>query len=165
MRKLTGVAMSVGLMLTSALAQGEDVFSTRNIGMDLARDIASEAVLACRKKGYQVAAVVVDRSATLRAALRDDLAARFTLQIAEEKANAVIMSGTDTGTFARNRKAIVPQLNEVDGIMILRGGVPIDAGGYRVGAIGVSGAPGGDIDEDCAKAALEKYAERLEFAE
>ena len=165
MRKLTGVAMSVGLMLTSALAQGEDVFSTRNIGMDLARDIASEAVLACRKKGYQVAAVVVDRSATLRAALRDDLAARFTLQIAEEKANAVIMSGTDTGTFARNREAIVPQLNEVDGIMILRGGVPIDAGGYRVGAIGVSGAPGGDIDEDCAKAALEKYAERLEFAE
>ncbi|HEB67341.1 MAG TPA: heme-binding protein [Gammaproteobacteria bacterium] len=165
MRKLTGVAMSVGLMLTSALAQGEDVFSTRNIGMDLARDIASEAVLACRKKGYQVAAVVVDRSATLRAALRDDLAARFTLQIADEKANAVIMSGTDTGTFARNREAIVPQLNEVDGIMILRGGVPIDAGGYRVGAIGVSGAPGGDIDEDCAKAALEKYAERLEFAE
>ncbi len=165
MRKLTGVAMSVGLMLTSALAQGEDVFSTRNIGMDLARDIASEAVLACRKKGYQVAAVVVDRSATLRAALRDDLAARFTLQIAEEKANAVIMSGTDTGTFARNRKTIVPQLNEVDGIMILRGGVPIDAGGYRVGAIGVSGAPGGDIDEDCAKAALEKYTERLEFAE
>ena len=75
------------------------------------------------------------------------------------------MSGTDTGTFARNRKAIVPQLNEVDGIMILRGGVPIDAGGYRIGAIGVSGAPGGDIDEDCAKAALEKYAERLEFAE
>ncbi len=165
MRKWIGGMVSAGLMLTSAMAQGGDVFSTRNIGMELARDIASEAVLACRKKGYQVAAVVVDRSATLRAALRDDLAARFTLQIAEEKANAVIMSGTDTGTFARNRKAIVPQLNEVDGIMILRGGVPIDAGGYRVGAIGVSGAPGGDIDEACAKAALEKYAERLEFAE
>ncbi len=151
--------------LVAAPAQAEDVLTVRTIGMELARDIASEAVLACRRKGYQVAAVVVDRSATLRAALRDDLAPRFTLQIAEEKANAVIMSGTDTGTFARNRAAIVPQLNEVDGIMILRGGVPIDAGGYRIGAVGVSGAPGGDIDEDCAKAALEKFEERLEFAE
>ncbi len=145
--------------------QAADVLTQRNIGMELARDIASEAVLACRRKGYQVSAVVVDRSATVRAALRDDLAARFTLQIAEEKANAAILSGTDTGTFARNRKAIVPQLNEVDGIMILRGGVPVETGGYRIGAVGVSGAPGGDLDEACARAALDKLEERLEFAE
>ncbi len=146
-------------------AGSADIVPQRSIGMELARDIASAAVLACRKQGYQVSVVVVDRSATVRAALRDDLASRFTLQIAEEKANAVILSGTDTGNFARNRAAIVPQLNEVDGIMILRGGVPIEAGGYRIGAVGVSGAPGGDLDEACARAALERFEERLEFAD
>ncbi len=165
MGRFTGMTLITLCLLQSTVVRGADVFSMHHIGMELARDLASAAVLACRKKGYQVSAVVVDRSATLRAALRDDLAARFTLQIAEEKANAAILSGTDTGTFARNRKAIVPRLNEVDGILILRGGVPIEAGGYRVGAIGVSGAPGGDIDESCARAALEKYAERLAFAE
>ncbi len=164
MWRTSGFGLGLWLMFSLPL-QAADVLTQRNIGMELARDIASETVLACRKQGYQVSVVVVDRSATVRAALRDDLAARFTLQIAEEKANAVILSGTDTGSFARNRAEIVPQLNEVEGIMILRGGVPIEAGGYRIGAVGVSGAPGGDIDEACARAALERLEERLEFAE
>ncbi len=151
-------------MLSGPVAATE-IYTVRNIGMELARDIASEAVLACRKQGYQVSAVVVDRSAVLRAAIRDDLASRFTLQIAEDKANAAVMAGTDTGSFVRNRSDIRAELNHVDGIIMLRGGVPILAGGSRVGAVGVSGAPGGDKDEACARAALEKFEERLEFAE
>lgn len=132
--------------------------------MDLARDLASEAVMACRQMGYQVSAVVVDRNGLLRAALRDDLAARFTLQIAEEKANAVVMSGISSADFRSQREDIRPEMNHVHGILMMEGGLEIVSGGYRLGAIGVSGAPGGDKDEDCARKALEKYQERLDFA-
>lgn len=157
------------LLMAGALLQmpvfAADVVNVKGIGMELARDIASEAVVVCRKQGYHVTAVVVDRHGLLRVALRDDLAARFTLQIAEQKANAAVMSGIDSGAFRSNRADIRPEMNHVDGILMMQGGVLINAGGYRIGAVGVSGAPGGERDEVCAKQALKKYQERLEFAE
>lgn len=154
----------LSLVVTTQI-NAEDMISVKTIGMELARDIASETVLACRKMGYQVSAVVVDRNGNIRAALRDDLASRFTLQIAEEKANAVVMSGISSGQFRESRADIQQELNHVDGLIIMRGGEPIHAGGSRIGAVGVSGAPGGDLDEKCAKQALEKFEERLEFAD
>jgi uncharacterized protein GlcG (DUF336 family) len=53
----------------------------------------------------------------------------------------------------------------VDGILVLQGGLPISTAGSLLGAIGVSGAPGGERDEACAQAALDEFQERLEFAE
>jgi uncharacterized protein GlcG (DUF336 family) len=142
-----------------------DRFSVSTIGLELARDIAYESVLACRKDGYPVSAVVVDRNGNTKAALRDDLASRFTLQIAEEKANSVILSGMNSGEFRRNREDIRPELNHMDGVIIMQGALPITISGSRIGAIGVSGAPGGDKDEACAQQALDKLVDRLEFAE
>ncbi|MCF6208572.1 MAG: heme-binding protein [Ghiorsea sp.] len=142
-----------------------EIITVKNIGMDLARDLANQAVLACRAKGYQVSAVVVDRSGNLRASLRDDLAASFSLEISQRKANMALFAGTNTGAFKKARGDIRPELNHIAGLIVMRGGLNIMAGGNRVGAIGVSGAPGGDIDEACAKAALEKLSERLEFAD
>ncbi|MFW2373797.1 MAG: GlcG/HbpS family heme-binding protein [Gammaproteobacteria bacterium] len=152
-------------LLIAMPVSAEDMISVKTIGMELARDIASEAVLACRKMGYQVSAVVVDRNGNIRAALRDDLASRFTLQIAEEKANAAIMSGISSGQFVKSRSDIQQELNHVDGLIMMQGGEPVLAAGSRIGAVGVSGAPGGDLDEKCAKIALEKFEERLEFAD
>jgi uncharacterized protein GlcG (DUF336 family) len=146
-------------------AHAEDVITLKTIGMELARDIASETVLACRKQGYAVSAVVVDRNAILKAALRDDLASRFTLQIAEDKANMAIMSGINSGEFRNSREDIRAELNHIDGLIVMQGGVIISAGGVRIGAVGVSGAPGGDLDEACAMKALDKLIERLEFAD
>jgi uncharacterized protein GlcG (DUF336 family) len=56
-------------------------------------------------------------------------------------------------------------MNHLDGIIVMEGALEIIAGGSRLGAIGVSGAPGGDIDQACAQKALDKYADRLEFIE
>jgi uncharacterized protein GlcG (DUF336 family) len=148
----------------STPANASDMLTIKNIGMELARDIASKAVEVCRAEGFQVSAVVVDRNGNLRAALRDDLAARFTLQIAEEKANAAIMSGASSGEFVKSRADIRPELNHVDGIIMLQGALLINSGGFRIGAMGVSGAPGGEKDEACAQKALEHFEERLEFA-
>jgi len=151
------------LGLFSSTAHAEDVISEQNIGMELARDLASSAVEACRKDGYSVSAVVVDRHGNLRAALRDDFASRFTLQIAEEKANSTVMSGLKSGAFREQRGDIRPELNHVQGVLMMVGAVPIIKAGIRIGAIGVSGAPGGEKDEVCAEAALEKLEERLLF--
>lgn len=142
-----------------------DSLSVKTIGVELARDIAFESIVACRKQGFQVSAVVVDRNGLVQAALRDDLASRFTLQIAEEKANSVILSGISSGEFRKSREDIRQELNHMDGIIIMQGALPIEAAGSKIGAVGVSGAPGGDKDEACAQVALDKLNERLEFAD
>lgn len=153
----------LGLGISMALPASE-VVSEKNIGMELARDIANETIAACRKDGYHVSAVVVDRHGIVRAALRDDIASRFTLEIAERKANLTVMAWTDSGRFARARQDIRPELNHIDGLVVMIGGVKIVAAGYNIGAVGVSGAPGGEKDEACAKKALKKLNERIEFA-
>lgn len=87
------------------------------------------------------------------------------LELAREKAEAVILSGVASSEFRRNRQDIRMEMNHVQGILVLEGGLPIRAGGALLGALGVSGAPGGDKDEACAPAALNKLQERLEFAD
>jgi uncharacterized protein GlcG (DUF336 family) len=144
--------------------QAADVVSDKSIGMELARDIATETILACREDGYHVSAVVVDRYGLLRAALRDDAAARFTLEIAERKANMTVMAWTDSGQFKSAREDIRQELNHIDGLIVMDGGIKIISGGYNLGAVGVSGAPGGEKDAACARKALETLNERIEFA-
>ncbi|MDH5601535.1 MAG: heme-binding protein [Gammaproteobacteria bacterium] len=152
------------LCVISVSVQAKDVVTDKSIGMDLARDIANAAVLICRKQGYGVSAVVVDRHGIIRAALRDDAAARFTLEIAERKANMTVMAWTDSGAFRKSRADIQQELNHINGLIVMEGGIKIVAGGYNIGAIGVSGAPGGEKDAVCAKKAIEQLNERIEFA-
>lgn len=165
MRACLTYLIMTALMLMASTTRAEDVLTVRNIGMELGRDLVNEAVKSCRAMGYQVSAVVVDRNGILRAALRDDLAARFTLQIAEEKANAAVLAGIDSGEFRKNRQDIRPEMNHVNGILVMEGGVVISSGGYRIGALGVSGAPGGDKDAVCARQAIKALEERLEFGQ
>ncbi|MDT8383640.1 MAG: heme-binding protein [Gammaproteobacteria bacterium] len=166
---MTGItkAIVVGALLSLAInatASAADVVNDKSIGMELARDIANEAVMACRRQGYHVSVVVVDRFGLVRAALRDDLASRFTLEIAERKANLTVMAWTDSGAFRKARPDIQQELNHIEGLVVMEGGVRIVSGGYNLGAVGVSGAPGGERDAACAKQALEKLVERIEFA-
>jgi len=152
------------LSVSGFISNAADVVSDNSIGMELARDIANETILACRKDGYHISAVVVDRHGLVRAALRDDLASRFTLEIAERKANMTVMAWTDSGQFKKAREDIRQELNHINGLIVMEGGIKIVSGGYNVGAVGVSGAPGGDKDAACAKKAIQKLNERIEFA-
>ena len=147
-----------------ALAAQPDILPVKQIGLELARDIAMASVEACRKDGYTVSAVVIDRAGNLQVAMRDSLAARHTLEIAERKAGMAVMSGSNTGEFRAARADIRPELNHINGLIVMDGALPIRAAGSLIGAVGVSGAPGGDKDRACAAAALKKVEERLEFA-
>jgi len=153
----------VSLLLSTA-TYADDVVSDKSIGMELARDIASATIEACRKNGYHVSAVVVDRHGLVRAALRDDLASRFTLEIAERKANMSVMSWSDSGQFKKEREDIRQELNQNDGLIGMEGGIKIISAGFNLGAVGVSGAPGGDKDAACARKGLQHLDERIQFA-
>jgi uncharacterized protein GlcG (DUF336 family) len=163
--KTVTIATMLLLGLVSQTTYAQDLINVRQISAELASDLAWGAVRACREKGYQVSAVVVDRSASTQVVIRDTLAPRFTIQIAEEKANAVILSKVSSSEFRKNREDIRMEMNHVDGLLVLEGGLPITASGSLVGAIGVSGAPGGDRDAECAMQALDEIADRLEFAD
>lgn len=153
------------VFLSFSVSADNDIIESKRLSLRLAVDIASTAIAKCNKDGYQVSAVIVDRSGNEQVTLRDDYASRFTIQIAEEKANAVILSGVPSGQFRKSRNDIRSELNHMDGIIIMQGGLPITSSGTLLAAIGISGAPGGDKDEACAKYALDKFEERLEFAD
>lgn len=162
---------SFEILLASALAAAmqsavaADVVSVKAMSLEVARDIAQAAVEACREDGYQVSAVVVDRSAVPQVIFRDVYASNFTTDIAQRKANAVILAGVGTQEFVANRPDLTAVLNHMDSLLALPGGLPIRAAGALLGAVGVSGAPGGDLDEKCAQKGIDAVAERLEFAE
>ncbi|WP_373054332.1 GlcG/HbpS family heme-binding protein [Thioalkalivibrio sp.] len=161
-RLATGTIAALCLGLASS-AQAEDVYSQRFMTLELANDIAMGAVEACREEGYQTAVVVVDRSGNEQVVLRDRMAGVQTIQIAGDKARAVTMSGTTSANFRENREDIRMEMNHVDGMIMLAGGLPIEAAGSMLGAVGVSGAPGGDLDEECAQAGIDQVQERLDF--
>lgn len=150
--------------LAPALSQASDIVPVKQIGLELATAIAMKSVEACRKDGYNVSAVVLDRGGSVQAALRDTLAAPYTLEIAERKAGMAVMSGVPSSDFRAARSDIRPELNHIQGLIVMEGAQPIRAAGSLIGAVGVSGAPGGDKDDACAKAALKAVEERLEFA-
>ena len=158
------VPLLLGTILSFPV-QAADVLDTKIMTLDLARDIANQALEACRKKGYNTAVVVVDRSGDAQVVLRDVYVSRHAIEMAQRKANAVILSGISTREFLKNRGAIRAELNEIPGILLLEGGLPIRAGGALIGAVGISGAPGGDKDEACAAAGIKAVQERLDFAE
>ncbi|MBZ0069478.1 MAG: heme-binding protein [Thiobacillus sp.] len=161
---LSLLAASLTAISLNAVAAQPDLLPVKQIGLELARDIAMGAVEACRQNGYNVSAVVLDRAGNVQAALRDTLSARHTLEIAERKAGMTIMSGIDSGEFRAARGDIRPELNHMAGLIVMDGALPIRAAGSLIGAVGVSGAPGGEKDAACAATALKKVEERLEFA-
>ena len=153
-----------GLLAGSPLS-AEDVVPVRLMGLDLARDIAQGAIDACRKDGYQVSVVVVDRSGRVQVLMRDVFSNEQFTSLAQGKAQAVIMSGGSSAALRQNRNDMINELNLLPGVFVLRGGLPIQVAGSTIGAVGVSGAPGGDKDEACAQRGIDVVQERLDFAE
>lgn len=158
------LALLAGMLVATATC-AEDVVPARLLGLDLARDIAQGAIDACRKEGYQVAVVVTDRSGDAVVVMRDVFTSKYMLQLAHNKANAVVMSGLSSGELRENMARNRDEFNELDGVLLLEGGLPVQVAGSLIGAIGVSGAPGGDRDAACARRGLEAVQERLEFAD
>jgi uncharacterized protein GlcG (DUF336 family) len=149
--------------LVAAPAHGEDtmVVSVKRLSTDVAVKVAQAAIEACRKKGIQIAATVVDREGIVQVQLRDTIAAPITVPISKMKAFTAV--NFNAATSALGNRADTP-IGRVDGLVMSAGGVPIQAGGSLLGAVGVSGAPSGETDEECARAGVDKVSDDLEMA-
>lgn len=160
------VVIVAGLLAQTFSAHAEDdIIKVRLMGSDLAADIARATVHACRDQGYQVSVVVLDRAGDVMASQRDTFARRHTMEIAARKAGLTVMSGVESGEMRDSRGDIRTELNHMEGVIVMEGGLPIRAAGSLVGAVGVSGAPGGDIDAACAASGIESVQDRIDFAD
>ena len=113
--------------------------------------------------GYNVTATVVDRAGSVRAVQRADNAGPHTLDASLRKAytSASAKNSTLAMMEAAQKNPAAANLVHIPGFLLLGGGVPVKVGNEVIGAVGVGGAPGGHLDEQCAMAALDKVKDLL----
>lgn len=145
-----------------ALASDPMVVQVKRLSLETATSIAQGAIEACREKGIQIGVTVVDRDGTVQVTLRDTIAAPITVPISEMKAKTAV--NFNAATSALSERADSP-IGRIDGLVMSAGGVPVLVGGSSlVAGVGVSGAPAGETDEECAQAGVAKVQEDLDMA-
>jgi len=162
MRKITQLS-AVALLTATTLAQAQSVRTEKNISLELASQIAAASVASCSARGYAVTATVVDRAGSIRAVQRADNAGPHTLAASLQKAytSASARNNTLAMMEAAQKNPAAANLVHIPGFLLLGGGVPVRAGNDVIGAVGIGGAPGGHLDEQCAVAALEQVRDHL----
>ncbi len=157
-------------LLAYVLAQGANAqpaatFSTKQLTPETALTAARAALEHCRKGGFQVAVAVVDRAGVTQVLLRDRFGGAHTVEVATNKAWTAASFRISTTALAAETQAGKPMsgIRATPRVAAFGGGLPIEAGGAVLGAIGVSGAPGGDADDACAQAGIKAIADAIEF--
>ena len=148
------------LVAGPALAQAPQV--EKNVSMAMSMAIIQGAIDQCTKDGYKVSVTIVDKGGNVAAQLRGDGTGPHTMEFSRLKAYT---SRTRNQTSQQTMKLLEDPANafirQIPGVVGIGGGVPIKAGNETIGAIGVSGAPGGEKDEVCANAGIAKVADAL----
>lgn len=155
----------VALLLLSTHSWGEATFTVKLLTLDTALKAAQAALKKCRDSGYQAAVAVVDRMGVVQVLLRDRFAGPHTVDMASAKAYSAVSFRTNTGELAEATQAGRPQsgIRHRPGVAAVGGGMMIEASGSLLGAIGVSGAPGGKEDDRCAAAGIEAIRADIEL--
>lgn len=161
--KTVSLLSVLALSAVATAASAQAVRTERNISLELANQVAAGAVAACTAGGYNVAATVVDRAGTVRAVQRADNAGPHTLESSRLKAytSASAKNNTLAMMEAAQKNPAGANVVYIPGYLLLGGGVPIRVGNEVIGAVGVGGAPGGNLDEQCAVAAIDKIKDQL----
>jgi len=147
----------------AAPAQG--THSIKLLTPETALKAAQAALKKCRDSGYQATVAVVDRMGVVQVLLRDRYAGAHTPRMARAKAYTAVSFRTNTTELAEATQAGKPQsgVRQLPGVAAVGGGLMIEAAGSLLGAIGVSGAPGGKEDDACAAAGIAAIREDIEF--
>ena len=158
--KISALALS---LIAAAGANAQAVRTEKNMSLELAIQLASATVAACAANGYAVSATVVDRAGTVRAVQRSDNAGPHTLAASQQEAftSASAKNTTLAMMEGSQKNPAVANLVYIPGYLLLGGGVPVKVGNEVIGAVGVGGAPGGNLDEQCAVAAIDKVKDQL----
>ena len=153
------------LLPFAAAVNAQATFSVRVLTPETALKAAQAALASCRASGFQATVAIVDRMGVVQVLLRDRFAGPHTNDMASAKAYTAASFRTSTRELADATQAGRPQsgIRTRPGVAAVAGGLMIEAGGALVGAIGVSGAPGGAEDEKCAAAGIEAIRDDLEL--
>jgi len=166
MRHQIMIAAAVLALGAAPAVAGDDAIVTyKSLSPETALEAAQAAMKKCRDNGFQVAVAVVDRFGQPQVMLRDRFAGLPAADAATRKAYTALGFRAATSDLAKSIKsgqrdsglALLPH------VAMLGGGLMIEAGGTLLGGIGVSGAPGGDKDEECAKAGLDAIRDKIDF--
>jgi uncharacterized protein GlcG (DUF336 family) len=133
----------------------------RVLPLGLAQQLAAATQAYCKDKEYSVTVSVLNRDGVDILLARGDGTTGATVEVARQKAYAAAGFQSPTSAMEERAKTANPGIIAIDRFAVLPGGLPIKAGGELVGGIGVSGAPSGTIDEQCAKAGLAAIASSL----
>ena len=157
------------LIALAALIAGDAIaqatFTVKVLTPETALKAARAALERCRSSGYQVAVAVSDRMGVVQVLLRDRFAGPHTLDLATSKAYSAASFRMNTSELQEATQAGRPQsgIRNRPGVAAVAGGMTIEAGGALLGAIGVSGAPGGKEDDVCAVAGIAAIRDELEL--
>lgn len=151
-------------LASSAHAQ-DATYAVRLLSPETALKAAQAALKSCRDRGFQVAVAVVDRMGVVQVLLRDRFAGPHTPDMATAKAYTAASFRTNTTELAEASQAGRPAsgIRHRPGVAAVGGGMLIEAGGSVLGAIGVSGGPGGREDDACAAAGIAAIREDIEL--
>lgn len=166
MRRTT-MAAALAALAAPAAAQDDGAFVTFQVlKPEVALQMAEAAMEACRAEGYQVGVTVVDRFGVPQVFVRDRFAGLHVYEVSRRKAWTAVSFRTNTSDLDRatNPGEISQGIRAVSEALPLGGGLMVETGaGDLVGGIGVSGAPGPDIDDVCAQAGLDAVADQIAF--
>jgi uncharacterized protein GlcG (DUF336 family) len=161
------MAAALAAMASPAAAQEDGAFVTFQVlKPEVALQMAEAAMEACRAEGYQVGVTVVDRFGVPQVFVRDRFAGLHVYEVSRRKAWTAVSFRTNTTDLDRatNPGEISQGIRAVSEALPLGGGLMVETGaGDLVGGIGVSGAPGPDIDDVCAQAGLDAVADQIAF--
>jgi uncharacterized protein GlcG (DUF336 family) len=166
MLRISALGLAVAM---AATAQAQGIVTTQKLSAALANELVGESVAQCARNGYKVVAVVVDLDGVRQAVLRGDGAPIHSMDNAYYKAYTIASLGLSrkeestkaiADRMAKNPPSNVPQ-TPLPNVTYAQGAIAIMAGGNTIGGLGVSGAPGGQFDEECARAAMGKIKDRM----
>lgn len=150
--------------LLSGPVFADGLLVTHRLSADLAATIAHEAVAHCAQQGYAETAVVVDADGVPQAVLRGDRTGAHTLNSANDKAYTSASFKTNTSALVERAKTapgFAGLFTQLPHLILVGGGVVIKMGDEVIGAVGAAGAPGGDLDDACARAGVDKVRDQL----
>jgi uncharacterized protein GlcG (DUF336 family) len=156
------LSIAIGAMLLASAARAQAPQTEHNVSMGMSLAIIAGALEQCTKDGYKVSITIVDKAGLVAASVRGDGTNPHTMEFSRMKAYTARTRGQTSLEFMQ--ASSTPEgalLRQIPGTVAIGGGVPIKMGTETIGAVGVSGAPGGEKDEACAKAGIEKVAAQL----
>src|SRR6516225_7829433 len=153
---------TVGLVCVLVSPASAQLVTQRSLSAVTSMTIAQTALETCTRQGYHVSVHVLGRNGEVLVAVRGDDAPPHTMENSQRKAYTSRTFRIPSGEFVQRVKDNpTTGVVHLTGIIAAQGALPIKAGDEVIGAVGVSGAPGGEKDEACAKAGLDKIADQL----